>query len=65
MNNTDDLDYIQRRNELLKTMKRQSDLMMKGHDGCENSYNGKPRGRKSASSKRIVNYNVNSSRNKR
>lgn len=62
MNNTEDLDYISRRDELVRTMRKQNFLVEMGfYNEC--GVKGNKRGRKSAPSKRIVNYDANKSRN--
>jgi hypothetical protein len=61
MSNTEALDYIQRRDELMRIMRKQNFLAeMDSYN--EDKVKGK-RGRKPTPSKRIVNYDVNKSRN--
>ena len=55
--NTNDPDYISRRDDLVRTMRRQNFLMEIGFYN-EGGVKGK-RGRKPAPSKRIVNYDEN------
>lgn len=61
MNNTEDLDYISRRDELVRTMRKQNFLIEMGFYN-EGGVKGN-RGRKPAPSKRIVNYDMNKARN--
>ena len=59
--NVNDPDYIIRRDELVRIMRKQNFLVEMGFYN-EGGVKGK-RGRKPAPSKRIVNYDVNKSRN--
>ena len=59
--NTNDPDYISRRDDLVRTMRRQNFLMEIGFYN-EGGVKGK-RGRKPAPSKRIANYDENKPRN--
>ena len=61
MNNTEDLDYISRRDELVRTMRKQNFLMEIGFYN-EGGVKGK-RGRKPAPSKRIANIDKSNPRN--
>jgi hypothetical protein len=61
MNNMEDLDYIKRRDELVRTMQKQN-LLAERDLYNEERVRGK-RGRKPAPSKKIVNYDVNKPRN--
>ena len=60
--NTNDPDYIERRDHLVKVMRKQNFMWEKGY-GDDGSYQGKPRGRKPAPSKRIANVDYSKKRN--
>jgi len=62
MNNIDDPDYISRRDDFVKIMRKQNIMWEKGYDG-EDSHRSKPRGRKPAPSKRIANVDYSKKRN--
>ena len=61
MNNTEDLDYMSRRDELVRTMRKQNFLMEIGFYN-EGGVKGK-RGRKPAPSKRIATIDKSNPRN--
>jgi hypothetical protein len=61
MNNQEDLDYISRRDDFVRTMRKQNFLMEIGFYS-ENKIKGK-RGRKPAPSKRIANIDKSNPRN--
>ena len=63
MNNTEDQDYIERRDDLVKVIRKQNFLWERGL-GDDDSYQGKPRGRKPTPSKRIANVDYNKKRNR-
>lgn len=60
--NTNDPDYIKRRDELVRTMRKQNFLVEMGFYN-EDGVKGNKRGRKPSPSKRIINYDVNKPRN--
>ena len=62
MNDINDPDYISRRDDFVKIMRKQNLMWEKGC-GDDNSYQGKPRGRKPAPSKRIANVDYDKKRN--